>query len=105
MECKGGQVQHRSTAQAGINRTILECKVRILFPEFQHGGRINRTILECKVICRRCVIHNAIVLIEPYWNVKRESTSESMDFTSVLIEPYWNVKIYPNSGLMDLILY
>ena len=36
------------------------------------------------------------VLIETYWNVKKEVPDDIMDWLDVLIETYWNVKISSN---------
>ena len=54
---------------------------------------INRNILECKV--RRYnakMTSKQLVLIETYWNVKYSPARKKRIFLSVLIETYWNVK-------------
>ena len=58
-----------------INRTILECKGRGEHYVRGHYSRINRTILECKVYSEIVSENKALVLIEPYWNVKLNSKS------------------------------
>ena len=80
--------------QLGINRNILECKVRISFFNgiTSHLG-INRNILECKGSRRdRRRFGWTTVLIETYWNVKRKNTGNVIVIDDVLIETYWNVK-------------
>ncbi len=56
--------------EKGINRNIVECKVRYLDRERVCADRINRNIVECKAIplCHRQI--PGIVLIETSWNVK-----------------------------------
>ena len=41
------------------------------------------------------------VLIETYWNVKREESEKQTSREHVLIETYWNVK----SGVIPAFLY
>ena len=41
-----------------------------------------------RAVLRRC----ALVLIEPYWNVKKVNLDCFCLEVVVLIEPYWNVK-------------
>ena len=62
---------YRRMWSTGINRNIVECKVRLLAPS---SGRSN-------------------VLIETLWNVKTERGSQVRNSDGVLIETLWNVKI------------
>ena len=55
---------------------------------------INRNILECKVWNQQREIPYNLVLIETYWNVKKDADSKSYVCNSVLIETYWNVKFH-----------
>ena len=84
----------------------------MLIPVCAHLS-INRTILECKDRCKSVQVGINVVLIEPYWNVKKtclksqlpqprinrtilECKDEYVEMANrgemVLIEPYWNVK-------------
>ena len=60
--------------ERGINRNILECKVRIRKNMAKSKPCINRNILECKVRCFNISIRTTQVLIETYWNVKLHRT-------------------------------
>ena len=53
----------------GINRNILECKLKLFF------------VLAC----------NISVLIETYWNVNKANGFPEKQEKAVLIETYWNV--------------
>ena len=80
----------------GINRNILECKVKYIretygvnwvlietywnVKERRASGngcvpRINRNILECKVAYSLIACNIFAVLIETYWNVKEDVTN------------------------------
>ena len=41
---------------------------------------------------------NAIIKVEPYWNVKVIFLDEDSRFEYIKVEPYWNVKIKLISG-------
>ena len=56
----------------GINRNILECKVRCFNISIRTTQSINRNILECKVRSGRYLNDGFAVLIETYWNVKKD---------------------------------
>ena len=92
VECKGNQKQKPTAAEGSINRNIVECKAGRHTVHYEVRRCINRNIVECKVICRRCVIHNAIVLIETLWNVKPVKMTYKSSNSKVLIETLWNVK-------------
>ena len=55
-----------------INRNILECKVIRSGTSANVFLRINRNILECKVLHRSIEFGSFTVLIETYWNVKKQ---------------------------------
>ena len=53
---------------------------------------INRNILECKVRRQIRWRQTMSVLIETYWNVKTGKLVVQDPYGKVLIETYWNVK-------------
>ena len=53
---------------------------------------INRNILECKVRNNDAASYWVFVLIETYWNVKSGKYTNAYFVGHVLIETYWNVK-------------
>ena len=63
---------------------------------------INRNILECKVRSSCLGLSFLSVLIETYWNVKPCKLLKRTILNFVLIETYWNVKLlrleYPQKG-------
>ena len=53
-----------------INRNIVECKARPVFPTPCPDLSINRNIVECKVYSKKILTSVILVLIETLWNVK-----------------------------------
>ena len=41
---------------------------------------------------------NAIIKVEPYWNVKVIFLDEDSRFEYIKVEPYWNVKYFSHSA-------
>ena len=78
----------------GINRNIVECKVRKPVCSSCHWCKgINRNIVECKAIKLKPGVRlEEIVLIETLWNVKYEYLALASTVARVLIETLWNVK-------------
>ena len=54
----------------GINRNIVECKVRALNSYKKSRNSINRNIVECKAVKSFIERNSNRVLIETLWNVK-----------------------------------
>ena len=67
---KSGEPVNNIKSEKGINRNILECKVRNLTGFSPVNISINRNILECKGVSLTMIVSVALVLIETYWNVK-----------------------------------
>ena len=65
---------------------------------FQTG--INRNIVECKVRNMLCTGTQDLVLIETLWNVKIVSLTMSLVLPFVLIETLWNIKQQNNNGIL-----
>ena len=75
----------------GINRNILECKGK---HQLQHCNHISVLIETYWNVKKECInyMYTVEVLIETYWNVKLRGAYTNVLTDSVLIETYWNVK-------------
>ena len=70
----------------------MECKDSLPYAVRRDKEGINRNIVECKVKSFDGIDPANIVLIETSWNVKDTETSKNILGESVLIETSWNVK-------------
>ena len=77
----------------GINRNIVECKVKIAPPNARRPCVLIETLWNVKIYTSQQTIYCVSVLIETLWNVKTYWINSAMDLAIVLIETLWNVKL------------
>ena len=91
--------------ERGINRNILECKVRYEIGILQNMERINRNILECKVFVLFYISRFFFGINRNILECKESTKARGATTKRVLIETYWNVKKYTQTADLGYIPY
>ena len=87
-------VKRMGELETGINRNIVECKVRPAFSTIEIVSVLIETLWNVKVSSQSFKCASDLVLIETLWNVKVQTGFYRLYHVLVLIETLWNVKLY-----------